>query len=137
MASERMGSLVIQATGFMPQHSLGAKSLNASILTSGSIPSEVDESGSPNPPIHDPNNENWGNLALAIDPELLVGKEAFLRNVDRLMTHLKGLRRTDPASAISLPGEMANLRAREALALQEVEIDEDLFFAYRDKISLK
>ena len=85
----------------------------------------------------DPNNENWGNLALAIDPELLVGKEAFLRNVHRLMTHLKGLRRTDPASAISLPGEMANLRAREALALQEVEIDEDLFFAYRDKISLK
>ena len=132
-----MGSLVIQATRFMPQNSSDAKSLNASILTSGSIPSEVDESGRPNPPIHDPNNENWGNLALAIDPELLVGKEAFSRNVDRLMTHLKGLRRTDPARAISLPGEMANLRAREALALQEVEIDEDLFFAYRDKISLK
>ncbi len=85
----------------------------------------------------DPSNENWGNLALAIDPELLVGKEVFVRNVNRLMTHLKVLRRTDPASPISLPGEMANLRAREALALQEVEIDEDLFFAYRDKISLK
>jgi hypothetical protein len=52
-------------------------------------------------------------------------------------THLKGLRRTDPARAISLPGEVANLRAREALAAQEVEIDDDLFFAYRDKISLK
>jgi hypothetical protein len=53
------------------------------------------------------------------------------------MTHLKGLRRTDPASAISIPGEIGNLRSREALALQEVEIDEDLYFAYRDKISLK
>ena len=85
----------------------------------------------------DPNNENWGNLALAIDPELLVGKEAFLRNVNRLMTHLKGLRRTDPARAISLPGEAANLRAHEALAEQEVEINDNLFFAYRDRISLK
>lgn len=84
----------------------------------------------------DPNNENWGNLALAIDPELLVGNEAFLGNVNRLVTYLKGLRRTDPARAISLPGEVANLRAHEALAAQEVEIDDDLFFAYRDKISL-
>jgi hypothetical protein len=46
-------SLVIQATRVLPQNSSDAKSLGASILTSGSIPSEVDASGRPNPPIHD------------------------------------------------------------------------------------
>lgn len=47
-------SLVIQATRVLPQNSSDAKCLSASILTSGSIPSEVDESGRPKPSIHDP-----------------------------------------------------------------------------------
>ena len=58
--------------------------LLANALTGGCLPG-------------DPDNQNWGNLAFAIDPDLLVGRESFLKNVDRTMAHIKGLKRSYPA----------------------------------------
>jgi LDH2 family malate/lactate/ureidoglycolate dehydrogenase len=83
---------------------------------------------------NDPDNQNWGNLAFAIDPDLLVGREFFLKNVDRTMAHIKGLKRTDPARDIHLPGELSFIRSAQAIATQELEINEDLFRAYRERI---
>ncbi len=82
----------------------------------------------------DPDNQNWGNLAMAIDPDLLVGRESFLKNVDRTMARIKGLKRTDPARDIYLPGELSFIRSEKATATRELEIDEDLFRAYRERI---
>jgi len=95
--------------------------LLANALTGGCLPG-------------DPDDQNWGNLALAIDPNLLIGREGFLKNVDRTMTHIKGLKRTDPARDIRLPGELSFIRSEQAIATQELEIDEDLFRAYRERI---
>ena len=95
--------------------------LFANALTGGCLPG-------------DPDNQNWGNLAFAIDPDLLVGRESFLKNVDRTMAHIKGLKRTDPARDIRLPGELSFIRSEQAIATQELEIDEDLFRAYRERI---
>jgi LDH2 family malate/lactate/ureidoglycolate dehydrogenase len=82
----------------------------------------------------DPDNQNWGNLALAIDPDLLVGRESFLKNVDRTIAYIKGLKRTDPNRDIRLPGELSFIRSEQAIATQEVEINEDLFCTYRERI---
>jgi LDH2 family malate/lactate/ureidoglycolate dehydrogenase len=82
----------------------------------------------------DPDNQNWGNLAFAIDPDLLVGRESFLKNVDRTIAYIKGLKRTDPSRDIHLPGELSFIRSEQAIATQELEINEDLFLAYRERI---
>jgi len=95
--------------------------LLANALTGGSLPG-------------DPDSENWGNLALAINPDLLVGRESFLKNADRTMAHIKRLKRTDSARDIRLPGELSFIRSQQAIATQELEINEDLFRAYRERI---
>ena len=95
--------------------------LFANALTGGCLPG-------------DPDNQNWGNLAFAIDPDLLVGRESFLKNVDRTMAYIKALKRTDPARGIHLPGELSFIRSEQAIATQELEINEDLFCAYRERI---
>jgi ureidoglycolate dehydrogenase (NAD+) len=95
--------------------------LFANALTGGCLPG-------------DPDNQNWGSLALAIDPDLLLGRESFLQNVDRTVAYIKGLRRTDPARDIRLPGELALIRSQQAVATQELEIDDDLFRTYRERI---
>jgi LDH2 family malate/lactate/ureidoglycolate dehydrogenase len=82
----------------------------------------------------DPDNSNWGSLAFAIDPDLLIGRESFLKNVDRTIAHIKGLKRTDPAHDIRLPGELSFIRSEQAIATQELEIDEQLFRAYRERV---
>ena len=95
--------------------------LFANALTGGCLPG-------------DPDNQNWGSLAFAIDPDLLLGRESFLQNVDRTVAYIKGLRRTDPARDIRLPGELALIRSQQAVATQELEIGDDLFRTYRERI---
>lgn len=95
--------------------------LFANALTGGCLPG-------------DPDKQNWGNLALAIDPDLLVGRERFRENVDRTIVHLKELKPTDPARGIHLPGELSSFKSQAAVATQELEIDQDLFRAYQKRI---
>jgi L-2-hydroxycarboxylate dehydrogenase (NAD+) len=82
----------------------------------------------------DPDKGNWGNLAFAIDPDLLIGRESFLKNVDRTIAHIKSLKKTDPACDIHVPGESSFIRSEQAIATQELEIDERLFRAYRERV---
>ena len=95
--------------------------LFANALTGGCLPGE-------------PDNGNWGNLAFAIDPDLLIGRESFLKKVDRTIAHIKGLKRTDPTRDIRVPGEWSFIRSEQAIATQELEIDEQLFRAYRERV---
>jgi L-2-hydroxycarboxylate dehydrogenase (NAD+) len=81
-----------------------------------------------------PDNRNWGNLALAIDPDLLIGRESFLKNVDQTVAYLKALKPADPVRGIYFPGELSFLRSEEALTTQELEINEDLFRGYRERL---
>ena len=81
-----------------------------------------------------PDDRNWGNLAFAIDPDLLIGRDSFIKNVDRTIAHIKGLKRTDPSRDIHLPGELSFTRSELAIATQELEINEQLYRAYRERI---
>jgi hypothetical protein len=51
-----------------------------------------------------------------------------------MIAHIKGLKRTDPARDINLPGELSFIRFEQAIATQELEIDERLFRAYRERV---
>ena len=94
--------------------------LFANALTGGCLPG-------------DPDHQNWGNLAFAINPDLLVGRESFFKNVNRTIAQVKALRRTEPARDIHVPGELSFFRSEQAIATQELEIDEDLFRAYQER----
>ncbi|MBV8101842.1 MAG: Ldh family oxidoreductase [Verrucomicrobia bacterium] len=51
----------------------------------------------------DPGSSNWGNLAFAIDPDLLIGRESFFKNVDRTIAYIKGLNPADPPAISVCP----------------------------------
>jgi LDH2 family malate/lactate/ureidoglycolate dehydrogenase len=69
---------------------------------------------------------NWGNLVYAIDPGLLVDKQAFKRNVSDLVTRVRNGKRTPGTDAIYAPGDRGNFRYRRAVEEGEVEIEDEL-----------
>ena len=57
-----------------------------------------------------------------------------IKKVDRTIAYIKGLKPTNPARDIYLPGELSFIRSKQAVATQELEINDDLFQAYRERI---
>ncbi len=80
-------------------------------------------------------DHNWGNLILAIDPELLVGREEFKRQITALRESVKSCPTLPGIHEIFLPGEQSERRAAAALQSGFVEIDDRLFERFREKIS--
>jgi L-2-hydroxycarboxylate dehydrogenase (NAD+) len=78
---------------------------------------------------------NWGNLILAIDPELLVGREEFQRQMEALRQAVKSCSRLPGVQEIFLPGEQSDRRAAAALQSGYLEIDARLFRQFREKIT--
>jgi L-2-hydroxycarboxylate dehydrogenase (NAD+) len=80
-------------------------------------------------------NHNWGNLILAIDPELLVGREEFQRQMMALRQAVKSCSRLPGVQEIFLPGEQGDRRAAVALQKGYLEIEDRLFAQFREKIT--
>jgi LDH2 family malate/lactate/ureidoglycolate dehydrogenase len=80
-------------------------------------------------------DHNWGNLILAIDPELLVGREEFQRQMTALRQAVKSCSRLPGVQEIFLPGEQGDQRAAAALQNGYLEIDDRLFGQFREKIT--
>ncbi len=70
---------------------------------------------------------NWGNLIIAIDPELLADKEQFKKNVSALMARVKQTKKLPGVSEIVLPSERGNKLTKEHLASGEIEIEDNLY----------
>jgi len=68
----------------------------------------------------------WGSLFIAIDPEVVVGREEFKRNCSDLIRKIKASRRREGADALRLPGERARSFRRTAQETGMVEIDDAL-----------
>ena len=77
---------------------------------------------------------NWGNLIVAIDPEIFVGREQLEAEVDKLLQSVRTTRPRPGFGAVRLPGESARARARQVEASGYVEIDDELWKRVRDKI---
>lgn len=69
--------------------------------------------------------EEWGTLILAIDPGLLIDTNDFKSNVDDMINKIKSSRTRD-GETIRLPGEQASVLYKNAVANDEIEIDDTI-----------
>ncbi len=68
----------------------------------------------------------WGNLFIAIDPNLLIDTAQFKTNCTDLVRKIKAARRGEGVPEIRLPGERAHRARTEAEKSGEVAVDESL-----------
>lgn len=71
-------------------------------------------------------SKNWGHLLLAIDPELLGDRDAFIKNVTILIEQVRNTKKLPGVSEIFAPGERGNRLTRQAISSGKVEIEENL-----------
>lgn len=71
-------------------------------------------------------HENWGNLIYALDPELLIGRDAFMESMAVLRLSIKKSATLPEIKEIFLPGEMAEQKMLLALGRGWIEIADDL-----------
>ncbi len=70
---------------------------------------------------------NWGNLVVAIDPELLVNKKTFIKNVSLLMKKVKSAKKLPGVKEIMLPSERGNRLTKQRVSSGIIEIEDNLF----------
>ncbi len=70
---------------------------------------------------------NWGNLVIALDPELLADSEQFKKNISALMARVKQTKKLPGVSEVLLPSERGNRLTKERLSSGEIEIEDNLY----------
>lgn len=76
---------------------------------------------------------DWGNLFMAIDPELLVDQERFKKNCTELIKRVKKSKVDKKIGQIFVPGEKSLMNLRKAEEAGEVEIEDKLLAELREK----
>jgi L-2-hydroxycarboxylate dehydrogenase (NAD+) len=77
---------------------------------------------------------NWGNLAIAVDPSLLAGRDNFAAGVSRLRRSIENSSPTLGTEQILLPGERGDRLATECRRRGYVEIDEELWRRFQEAL---
>jgi LDH2 family malate/lactate/ureidoglycolate dehydrogenase len=72
---------------------------------------------------------DWGNLVIALDPELLVDRAEFTQNVSELMQKVKATRKLPGVDEILIPGERGNRVWAAVKRTGQVEIEDQLWAA--------
>ena len=72
---------------------------------------------------------DWGNLFIAIDPNLLAGRKEFEKNVSLMIKKVKESKKAHGVMEILVPGEKSQRSRFEAKKKGVVEIDDKLFNA--------
>ena len=70
---------------------------------------------------------DWGNLVMAIDPELLGDRNAFKKNVTLLANKVKETKKLPNVKEILLPSQRGNKLTKERLQSGEIEIEDNLY----------
>ena len=70
---------------------------------------------------------NWGNLVIAIDPDLLTGREEFDANVTRIIDKVKSAKKLPGINDIYLPGERENQLVKMIIKNGEIEVEDNLY----------
>lgn len=69
---------------------------------------------------------NWGHFILAVDPELLAGRDQLKKNVSEIFLKVKSTKKLPGVDEIFLPGEKENLLARKRLQSGLIEVEDNL-----------
>ena len=72
-------------------------------------------------------SDNWGNLVFAIDPELLVDRDEFKKNVSLMVEKIKATKKLPGIVDIYVPGERRNRLAKKTLDSGKIEIEANLY----------
>lgn len=73
-------------------------------------------------------NDDWGNIFIVIDPELLIGKAEFKKNSTKLIDIMQRSRLDKKVSDhIRIPGEAGLAKKREAEKTGAIEIEDYLY----------
>lgn len=70
---------------------------------------------------------DWGNLVMAIDPELLTDTTEFKKNITRMATRVKQTKPLPNVKEILLPGERGNKLTKARTASGEMDIETHLY----------
>lgn len=70
---------------------------------------------------------NWGNLIIVIDPELLTDTQTLKKNVKALMDRVKATKPLPGVKEVMLPSERGNRLAKQRIASGEIDIEENLY----------
>lgn len=95
-----------------------ALALTVEILTHQFVGTKIDANG---------RKIDWGNLVLAIDPNLLGERDEFYANVTALVKQVKDTRKLPGVTDIAVPGERGNRILQEALQAGEIEVEDNLW----------
>ena len=77
---------------------------------------------------------NWGNLILALSPDLLVQRDSFEASVRGLLENVRKTKRLPEIESIFSPGERGNMLAEARTQLGVIEIDDKLLQRLREVI---
>lgn len=70
---------------------------------------------------------DWGNLVMAIDPEMLIDRAQFKKNVTFLVQKVKSAKKLPGVDEILLPSERGNKLTKQRVASDEIEIEDNLY----------
>ena len=71
--------------------------------------------------------KNWGNLIVALDPELLTDKEQFKKNVSVMAQKVKATKKLLGVKEIFVPGERGDRLTKERMASGTIDIEDNLY----------
>lgn len=103
----------------------GALALLVEILTHPLVSTSPDANG---------RKTDWGNLVIAIDPELLADRDTFETRVSAFVERIKGAHKLEGVEEILVPGERGDRLLEQAEKSGMVEIDGALWTALQQAI---
>lgn len=71
--------------------------------------------------------KNWGNLVIAIDPELMGDVEEFKKGTQVVLERVKNAKKLPGVTEIKLPGERGNAMYAQAIASGHIEVEKNLY----------
>lgn len=75
----------------------------------------------------DSESKNWGSLVMAIDPEILTTREAFVAEVSSIVKKIKSVRKAQGVKEIMIPGQQSERLYAQAIQSGEIEIEDNLY----------
>jgi len=76
----------------------------------------------------------WGHLVLAIDPELLVDKEQFKKQVSEAISQVKATKKMPGVDEILVPGERGDRLLKQTESSGEIEIEDALWTGLKKSV---
>ena len=80
---------------------------------------------------------SWGNLIFVIDPELLVDRTEFAKQISQMVEKVKGTKKLPGVEEILVPGEKGNRLTKKHLEQDLIEVEDNLLSQLKEAAKRK